>query len=118
MGYSIGEAAARSGFSVDTLRYYEKIKLIEPPGRDGSGRRVYGEAELAWLGFVAKLRTVEMPIQAMVEYAALQRRGASTVPERTKLLKEQRDAAAGRVAELQACLQLLEAKIQQYERMD
>jgi len=36
MRYSIAEAAARSGFSIGTLRHYEKIKLIEAPGRDAA----------------------------------------------------------------------------------
>jgi DNA-binding transcriptional MerR regulator len=117
MSYSIAEAAARSGFSIDTLRYYEKIELIEPPERDAGGRRVYSEADLAWLGFLTKLRTVEMPVQAMVEYAALQRHGHRTVPQRAAMLREQRDAAAVRVAELQACIKLLDQKIEQYERM-
>ena len=35
----IGELSRRSGLSVDTLRYYEKVGLIEPPARDGGGRR-------------------------------------------------------------------------------
>ena len=49
MTYAIAEAAHRSGLSIDTLRYYERIELIDPPARDSGGRRVYKEEDLAWL---------------------------------------------------------------------
>ena len=40
-GLRIGEAAARAGLSVDTLRYYERRGLLPAPARRRSGYRVY-----------------------------------------------------------------------------
>jgi DNA-binding transcriptional MerR regulator len=48
--YSVGEAAERSGFSVDTLRYYERLGLVDGVERDGGGRRRYTTDDLEWLG--------------------------------------------------------------------
>jgi DNA-binding transcriptional MerR regulator len=44
VGYSIAHAAEKSGLSIDTLRYYERIGLIEAPARDAGGRRSYTDA--------------------------------------------------------------------------
>ncbi len=33
----ISEVSAQTGLSVDTLRFYEKIGLIDPPPRDDGG---------------------------------------------------------------------------------
>ncbi|GEM_PF-4057297 len=32
-GLQIGEVAKRAGVSIDTLRYYEKVKLLPRPAR-------------------------------------------------------------------------------------
>lgn len=44
----IGELSRRSGLSVDTLRFYEKIGLIAPPPRDDAGRRDLANGGLWW----------------------------------------------------------------------
>ncbi|MFT8650291.1 MAG: MerR family DNA-binding transcriptional regulator [Bifidobacterium psychraerophilum] len=38
--YSVGEVSMRTGLSIDTLRYYEKLGLIDQIARDMSGRRI------------------------------------------------------------------------------
>ncbi len=115
MTYSIAEAAAQSALSADTLRYYEKIGLIDPPARDTAGRRLYTDDDLHWLQFLTNLRTTGMPVRAMTRYAALRRHGNSTASRRKAMLTEQRDTVAARIAELQACLQVLDRKIAGYE---
>jgi MerR family transcriptional regulator, copper efflux regulator len=50
--YTIGETAARSGFTTSTLRYYEDLGLVPPAGRTESGYRLYDDADLARLGFI------------------------------------------------------------------
>ncbi|NIH82527.1 MerR family transcriptional regulator [Amycolatopsis viridis] len=117
MSYSIAEAARRSGLSIDTLRYYERIKLVAPPARDAAGRRVYSDDDLAWLEFLTKLRTTGMPIRMMREYAQLRQAGDAGVARRRAILVEQRHSVAGRIAELQACLDVLDYKIDNYDRI-
>ncbi|MBC6448477.1 MerR family transcriptional regulator [Actinokineospora xionganensis] len=117
MTYAIAEAAHRSGLSIDTLRYYERIELISPPARDSAGRRAYSDDDLAWLEFLTKLRTTGMPIQLMREYAALCREGAVTAAPRKEILERHRDAVAERVQQLLACLDILDYKIDNYDRL-
>jgi DNA-binding transcriptional MerR regulator len=117
MSHSIAEAAAHSGLSIDTLRYYERIGLIEPPARDAGGRRCYTDEDLTWLLFVVKLRRTGMPIAMMVEYAQLRRLGDSSAGRRKEILEEQRESVREQLAHLQSCLELLDYKIDNYDRI-
>ncbi|WP_125143434.1 MerR family DNA-binding transcriptional regulator [Clostridium transplantifaecale] len=42
---TISEASSRIGITCDTLRYYEKIGLVEPVARLNGGRRSYSESD-------------------------------------------------------------------------
>lgn len=100
--YAPAVAARRSGFSLDTLRYYEKIGLVRDVRRDAAGRRVYDDADLDWLGVLRCLRDTGMPIAAMRRYAALALDtgpGAdATVPERLALLEAHAAQVAATIA--------------------
>lgn len=116
--YSIAQAADRSGLSIDTLRYYERIGLVDPPARDSGGRRSYSDEDLGWLEFLTKLRTTGMPIRLMREYARLRRRGPASTSRRKQILVEQRSSVCERIAELQSCLSVLDYKITNYEQIE
>lgn len=110
----IGDLARRSGLSVHTIRYYERIGLLPRADRDASGHRDYDAAILTWIGFLDRLRTTGMPIREMRRYAALRAAGAATAPERRTLLEEHRDRVRAHVAGLTACLLVLDTKIDGY----
>jgi DNA-binding transcriptional MerR regulator len=116
--YAIAEAAHQSGLSIDTLRYYERIELIDPPARDSGGRRAYSDDDLAWLNFLTKLRTTGMPIRLMREYAKLRHQGLATATRRRQILVEHRKDVLDRIADLQACLEVLNYKITNYEQLE
>ena len=118
MTYSIAQAATRSGLSIDTLRYYERIGLVEPPARDAGGRRTYSDEDLAWLYFLTRLRTTGMPIRMMREYAQLRQLGVATSARRRQILVEHRAEVRERIAELQGCVEVLDYKIQNYEEIE
>ncbi|MEJ0075003.1 MAG: helix-turn-helix domain-containing protein [Alphaproteobacteria bacterium] len=54
--FPIGTLARRSGATIETIRYYERIGLLSPPPRSSSGRRVYGHSDLRTLTFVRRAR--------------------------------------------------------------
>ncbi|KOV80329.1 MerR family transcriptional regulator [Nocardia sp. NRRL S-836] len=99
--------------SIDTLRYYERIGLVDPPARDTGGRRAYSEEDLGWLAFVTRLRTTGMPIRMMREFAQLRHR-EHTAGRRRQILVEHRNDVRARIAELQSCLEVLDYKIDHY----
>ncbi|WNV90690.1 MerR family transcriptional regulator [Umezawaea sp. Da 62-37] len=114
MTHSIAQAAEHSGLSIDTLRYYERIGLVDPPARDSGGRRTYSDADLDWLVFLTRLRTTGMPIKMMREYAQLQHVGNVTRGARQQILLDHRASVRERIAELQSSLDVLDYKIDLY----
>jgi DNA-binding transcriptional MerR regulator len=114
--YSPGQTAERSGFSLDTLRYYERIGLLDPVERTSSGHRRFGEDDLEWLEVLRCLRDTGMPIAQMCRYAELARGGEATFTERLGLLTEHDAAVQERIAVLQAQREHLQEKIGWYRR--
>ena len=110
----IGELAKRSGLSAHTIRYYERIGLLPYADRDGSSQRDYDAAILTWIAFLRRLKATGMPIREMLLYAELRSRGAATEPERRVLLEQHRNRVGEHIADLQANLLLLDAKISGY----
>jgi DNA-binding transcriptional MerR regulator len=115
---TIAEAAERSGLSAHTLRYYERIGLIHPVGRGQNGHRRYGRGDIEWLEFLIKLRTTDMPIRQMVEYAELVREGPQTASRRRAMLETHRDALRERIAELEETAGVIDHKIETYTEME
>lgn len=110
----IGELAKRSGLSAHTIRYYERIGLLPHADRDRSGQRDYDASILTWIEFLDRLKTTGMPIREMLHYAALRGGGAGTEAARKALLEQHRKRVRAHVAELQACLLVLDTKIAGY----
>ncbi|MEQ4302012.1 MerR family transcriptional regulator [Plantactinospora sp. B6F1] len=86
--YTPSAAAQRTGFSLDTLRYYERIGLLSEIGRTSGGRRVFTDDDLGWLDVLRCLRDTGMPIAQLRRYAELARQGEITLTERLALLEE------------------------------
>lgn len=99
--YTPAEAAARSGFSLDTLRYYEREGILPPVARTVGGHRSFTDADLATLGFLKCLRETGMPIEKLRRYGELCRDEA-TVAERVALLEEHAEAVERELAALLA----------------
>ena len=114
--YSPGQTAERSGFSLDTLRYYERIGLLDPVERTSSGHRRFDEDDLEWLEVLRCLRDTGMPIAQMCRYAELARGGEATFAERLGLLTEHDAVVQERIAVLQAQREHLQEKIGWYRR--
>ncbi|WP_431956349.1 MerR family transcriptional regulator [Nocardia lijiangensis] len=113
--YSIGEAAERSGLSRDTLRWYERIGLMNYIGRDHAGKRRFSDRDLEWLELIGRLRTTGMSVADMLRYAELVRAGESTFPARLAMFRDTRAEVLAKIAELQQTVAVLDHKIAIYE---
>ncbi len=110
----IGELAERSGLSAHTIRYYERIGLLPYARRNGSSQRDYDSSILVWIEFLGRLKTTGMPIREMLRYANLRERGVETEAERCEMLEQHSESVRAKVAELSACLLVLDTKIAGY----
>ena len=110
----IGELSRRTGCNIETIRYYERIGLLPYADRDRSRQRDYDASILTWIDFLGRLKTTGMPIREMRRYAALRAAGAATALARRALLEAHRERVRAHVAELTACLLVLDTKIAGY----
>ncbi|WP_341675522.1 MerR family transcriptional regulator [Niveibacterium sp. SC-1] len=117
---TIQAVAARTGLSAHTLRYYERIGLIDGPVRNSGGHRVYRDDDLIWIAFLVRLRSTGMPIRQMQAYAALRREGDTldSVSGRKALMREHTLALEAELAALQENLAVLRDKIAHYDSLE
>ncbi len=111
----IAEVSKKYDISADTLRYYERIGLLEHVRRNESDIRDYSEADCARIQFIKCMRGANVSIEALIEYMQLFAEGDSTVAARKALLEEQRDLVQERINEMQAGLDRLNYKIENYD---
>jgi len=113
----IAEVSLQHGISLDTLRYYERIGLIPPVTRNGSGIRDYSELDIKRVEFVKCMRSAGLPIEVLIDYMGLVQQGDSTIEARKDILYEQREQLLARMEEMQKTLDILNHKIQVYESL-
>ena len=63
---TIGEVARRAGVATSAIRYYERVGLLEPPGRV-NGRRRYGPEVLVSLGVIDLAKTAGFTLDEIRE---------------------------------------------------
>jgi len=73
--FTIGEAAARSGVSADTIRYYERIGVLPKPPRTDAGYRRYTDAHLARLAFVRNAARFGFPLKELAGFLKAREKG-------------------------------------------
>ena len=112
-GLSIAEVAEVTGTTAYTLRYYERVGLVDVD-RDASGWRTYSRAALGRVVFITKLRLSDMPIRDIQQYVELVKLGDSTVPQRLEIMQRHRAAVQARLEDMQWALAVIDYKISTY----
>jgi MerR family mercuric resistance operon transcriptional regulator len=93
----IGEISKQSGVNVETIRYYERVKMLGPPPRTASGRRIYHSTDLRILVFIRRSRELGFSLN---QIRALLRLGG---PEKASC-REVREIAAHHLEDIRAKL--------------
>lgn len=114
---TISEVSKKYNLTADTIRYYERIGLIPPVHRNGSGNRDFLEEDCNWLEFIKCMRGAGLSIEVLIDYVTMFQQGNSTTQARKNLLIEQRELLAGRIEEMQATLKRLDRKIERYDEI-
>ena len=74
--YRIGEIAERTGVSVETLRYYEKRRLLNAPARTHGGYRVYSDAVVHQVKFIKQAQSLGLTLDDIQQLAAWRMRSS------------------------------------------
>lgn len=115
---TIQQVSQQTGLSIDTLRYYERIGLLEPVARAKNGHRRYTQHDLSWLDLLIRLRNTGMPRAQMVRFAQLRRQGAATATERRIMLEEHQRALEQNMQELEQHMAVLQKKIERIKEIE
>lgn len=111
--WDISTTADHLGLSAHTLRYYERIGLLDVP-RDNLGHRSYDASSVRRLVFITRMRVSGISVADLRRYVDLVDEGPDTVPARLDLLMKHRDALRQQIAQLQLSLAATEFKIATY----
>jgi len=68
---TIGRLARRAGVGIDTVRFYERARLLPRPGRTASGYRTYGDEDVARLRFIRRAKALGFSLEEISELLAL-----------------------------------------------
>lgn len=111
----IGEVAARAGVSVDTIRYYERRRLLPPAPRTTGGFRLFKSEAIARVRFIKQAQSVGFSLE---EIAALlsSRDSVSECQKMHDLLQIKIKEIDERIAELRRMRRMLHRYLSECER--
>jgi len=99
--YTIGQLAAVAGVNVETVRYYQRRKLMPEPARPPGGTRRYNETDAERLRFIKRAQVMGFALVDVESLLSLQARRSC---QRT------RDLAASK-------LELVDSQIRELRRL-
>ena len=68
---NIGQLSRRTGVPIDTVRYYEKQRLLPPPTRSASGYRHYQADDVLRLNFIRRAKVLGFTLDEIRDLLAL-----------------------------------------------
>jgi len=95
-----GELARRSGCNLETIRYYEDIKLMPEPARTEAGHRLYSIDDQRRLRFILRARELGFSIDEIRSLLSMVDSGAYTCGEIHALTQEHLKSVSQKIADL------------------
>jgi len=88
MNLKIGDLSRKSGCSVQTIRYYEKERLLPAPNRTVGNFRLYDEETLKQLLFIKRCRNIDLTIDEIRHLIELRNFPQSDCDEINQLIEK------------------------------
>ena len=112
--YTISQMCERTGYSADTLRFYEKAGLL-PGVRRVGGRRVYTDEDYYSICIVTCLKKTGLPLAEIRRYMELTTRGERSVGQRLELMRRHESEIKRQMDALRVCEERIVFKVWYYE---
>jgi MerR family copper efflux transcriptional regulator len=112
---TIGAVSSLSGLPVDTIRFYEKKGLIEPPARNASGYRIYQPEIIDLIAFIKRSREMHFSLEEIGKLIAFLLRDEGSVEEVRKMTRDRITDVEQRLQELGSARSQLELFIEMFE---
>jgi DNA-binding transcriptional MerR regulator len=104
------EVCDQVGISYETLRFYCNEGLIPNVKRGINNYRDFDERNISWLKSLQCLKKCDMSIKDMKKYMNLCFEGASTIPERKRMLANQRELLLNKIKEINESIDYIDNK--------
>lgn len=111
MTHAIGTAAKLSGVNIETIRYYEREKIVPKAERAANGRRIYDDEAVSRLRFVKRCRELGFAISDIRTLMKLSNQDAGTCDEVRKLSEANLAAVSSKISDLKRMQSALEELI-------
>ncbi|MFN3172314.1 MAG: MerR family transcriptional regulator [Hyphomicrobiales bacterium] len=97
----ICHAAAQSGVSIETIRYYERSGVVPKPPRTAAGHRNYSGQDIGRLRFIKRCRDLGFPLTDAQSLLGLTDGSMTTCAEAKQIAEGQRMAVQAKITQLQ-----------------
>jgi MerR family mercuric resistance operon transcriptional regulator len=97
---AIGELSRRTGVNIETIRYYEKIRLLAAPLRTEGGHRLYGPRERRTLAFIRRSRELGFTLDEIRALLNLGGPGKASCAEVREIAAHHLDDIRAKIADL------------------
>lgn len=96
----IGVLSKRTGLSVDTIRFYERQRLLQLPRRSDGGFRLFREEDIAALQFIKSAQELGFSLDEVRELLQLRDDAAKACPKMERLLRAKLTSVDNKIAAL------------------
>ncbi len=100
--FSIGDLAVQTGTKVETIRYYEKAKLMPEAARTAGNHRAYTQAHIDRLAFIRHSRELGFPLESVRTLLTVSDDPDRSCGEVDAIARQHLTAVRSRIARLQA----------------
>ena len=111
-----GELAKRSRVNIETLRYYEKRNLIDPPRRSEAGYRLYTPADILRIRFIKNAQKLGFTLKEIRELLKLRIKINSSCDSVLKKAEHKRAEIMVKIKDLQSMTRTLDQLIHKCEQ--
>ena len=100
--YTIGKLAALTQVSADTLRYYERERLLQPPGKSSSGYRLYDEEATHRVQFIRHAQECGFTLAEIRELLTLRGRNSACCDDVRRVAVERKLQLESKIRSMKA----------------
>ena len=112
----IGAVAQRTGLTVDTIRFYERVGLLRRPARTEGRYRVFRPEDVEALKFIRKVQALGFSLQEVREILVLQGHGVEACEHVRELVDQKLASVRGKVKELRKLEKSLQGALRKCDR--
>ena len=107
---TIGRIARQAGVNVETVRYYQRVGLIEEPRKPGTGYRVYPASSVDRIRFIKRAQQLGFSLKEIIELLEIGDGHCNDVREKAEAKRSQIET---QIRDLQLLYETLTGLIEQ-----